>query len=544
MAKIIKRGDEARKALEAGVNQLADTVKVTLGPKGRNVVLDKKFGTPLITNDGVSIAKEIELDDPFENMGAQLVREVSTKTNDVAGDGTTTATLLAQAMVREGLKNLAAGANPIVMKKGMSKAVEAAVSAIRAQSQKVNGTDDIARVGTVSSGDAFIGKLIAEAMEKVSSDGVITIEESKTAETYSEVVEGMMFDRGYITPYMVTDTEKMEAVIDDAYILITDKKISVISDILPLLEQLVQAGKKLFIIAEDVEGEALSTLIVNRLRGTLNVVCVKAPGFGDRRKEMLQDIAVLTGGQVVSEEFGLALKDTTIDMLGRARQIKVTKENTIIVDGMGDPQAIKDRVAQIRAQIGVTTSEYDKEKLQERLAKMAGGVAVIKVGAATETEMKEKKLRIEDALNATKAAVEEGIVAGGGTIYVNVIPAVTALLNSTEGDERVGVQLVAKALEAPIRQIAANAGIDGSVVLEKVRSAGKNGFGFDAYKEEYCDMIASGIVDPAKVTRSALENAASVSGMVLTTESLVADKPQPPAPAAPAPEMGGMGGMY
>ena len=544
MSKIIKRGDEARKALESGVNQLADTVKVTLGPKGRNVVLDKKFGTPLITNDGVSIAKEIELDDPFENMGAQLVREVSTKTNDVAGDGTTTATLLAQAMVREGLKNLAAGANPIVMKKGMSKAVEAAVTAIRAQSQKVNGTDDIARVGTVSSGDAFIGKLIAEAMEKVSSDGVITIEESKTAETYSEVVEGMMFDRGYITPYMVTDTEKMEAVIDDAYILITDKKISVISDILPLLEQLVQAGKKLFIIAEDVEGEALSTLIVNRLRGTLNVVCVKAPGFGDRRKEMLQDIAVLTGGQVISEELGLTLKDTTVDMLGRARQIKVTKENTIIVDGMGDKQAIADRVAQIRNQIGLTTSEYDKEKLQERLAKMAGGVAVIKVGAATETEMKEKKLRIEDALNATKAAVEEGIVAGGGTIYVNVIPAVTALLNEVEGDEKTGVQIVAKALEEPIRQIAANAGLDGSVILEKVRTSGKNGYGFDAYKEEYCDMIASGIVDPAKVTRSALENAASVSGMVLTTESLVADKPQPPAPAAPAPEMGGMGGMY
>ena len=544
MSKIIKRGDEARKALESGVNQLADTVKVTLGPKGRNVVLDKKFGTPLITNDGVSIAKEIELDDPFENMGAQLVREVSTKTNDVAGDGTTTATLLAQAMVREGLKNLAAGANPIVMKKGMSKAVEAAVSAIRAQSQKVNGTDDIARVGTVSSGDAFIGKLIAEAMEKVSADGVITIEESKTAETYSEVVEGMMFDHGYITPYMVTDTEKMEAVIDDAYILITDKKISVISEILPLLEQLVQAGKKLFIIAEDVEGEALSTLIVNRLRGTLNVVCVKAPGFGDRRKEMLQDIAILTGGQVISEELGLTLKDATVDMLGHARQVKVTKENTIIVDGAGDKQAIADRVAQIRNQIGLTTSEYDKEKLQERLAKMAGGVAVIKVGAATETEMKEKKLRIEDALNATKAAVEEGIVAGGGTIYVNVIPAVTALLNEVEGDEKTGVQIVAKALEEPIRQIAANAGLDGSVILEKVRTSGKNGYGFDAYKEEYCDMIASGIVDPAKVTRSALENAASVSGMVLTTESLVADKPQPPAPAAPAPEMGGMGGMY
>ncbi len=543
MAKIIKRGEEARKALESGVNQLADTVKITLGPKGRNVVLDKKFGTPLITNDGVSIAKEIELDDPFENMGAQLVREVSTKTNDVAGDGTTTATLLAQAMIREGLKNLAAGANPIVMKKGMAKAVDAAVAAIHQQSQKVNGTDDIARVGTVSSGDAFIGKLIAEAMEKVSADGVITIEESKTAETYSEVVEGMMFDRGYITPYMVTDTEKMEAVIDDAYILITDKKISVISDILPLLEQLVQAGKKLFIIAEDVEGEALSTLIVNRLRGTLNVVCVKAPGFGDRRKEMLQDIAILTGGQVISEELGLTLKDATVDMLGRARQVKVTKENTIIVDGMGDKQAIADRVAQIRAQINNTTSEYDREKLQERLAKMAGGVAVIKVGAATETEMKEKKLRIEDALNATKAAVEEGIVAGGGTIFVNVIPAVTALLADVEGDEKTGVQIVAKALEAPIRQIAANAGLDGSVILEKVRTSGKNGYGFDAYKEEYCDMIASGIVDPAKVTRSALENAASVSGMVLTTESLVADKPQPAAPAAPAPDMGGMGGM-
>ena len=544
MSKIIKRGDEARKALESGVNQLADTVKVTLGPKGRNVVLDKKFGSPLITNDGVSIAKEIELDDPFENMGAQLVREVSTKTNDVAGDGTTTATLLAQAMVREGLKNLAAGANPIVMKKGMAKAVDAAVASIHAQSQKVNGSDDIARVGTVSSGDAFIGKLIAEAMEKVSADGVITIEESKTAETYSEVVEGMMFDRGYITPYMVTDTDKMEALIDDAYILITDKKISVISDILPLLEQLVQAGKKLFIIAEDVEGEALSTLIVNRLRGTLNVVCVKAPGFGDRRKEMLQDIAILTGGQVISEELGLTLKDATVDMLGRARQVKVTKENTIIVDGMGDKQAIADRVAQIRAQIGNTTSEYDREKLQERLAKMAGGVAVIKVGAATETEMKEKKLRIEDALNATKAAVEEGIVAGGGTIFVNIIPAVTALLADVEGDEKTGVQIVAKALEEPIRQIAANAGLDGSVILEKVRTSGKNGYGFDAYKEEYCDMIASGIVDPAKVTRSALENAASVSGMVLTTESLVADKPQPAAPAAPAPDMGGMGGMY
>ena len=544
MSKIIKRGDEARKALEAGVNQLADTVKITLGPKGRNVVLDKKFGTPLITNDGVSIAKEIELDDPFENMGAQLVREVSTKTNDVAGDGTTTATLLAQAMIREGLKNLAAGANPIVMKKGMAKAVNAAVEAIRAQSQKVNGSDDIARVGTVSSGDETIGKLIAEAMEKVSHDGVITIEESKTAETYSEVVEGMMFDRGYITPYMVTDTEKMEAIIDDAYILITDKKISVIADILPLLEQLVQAGKKLFIIAEDVEGEALSTLIVNRLRGTLNVVCVKAPGFGDRRKEMLQDIAVLTGGQVISEEIGLNLKDTTIDMLGRARQVKVTKENTIIVDGAGNKESIDARVAQIRSEIALTTSEYDREKLQERLAKMAGGVAVIKVGAATETEMKEKKLRIEDALNATKAAVEEGIVAGGGTIFVNTIPAVTALLDTVEGDEKTGVQIVAKALEEPVRQIAANAGIDGSVVLEKVKTAEKTGYGFDAYSEVYCDMIAAGIVDPAKVTRSALENAASVSGMVLTTESLVADKPEPAAPAAPAGDMGGMGGMY
>ena len=544
MAKIIKRGEEARKALESGVNQLADTVKITLGPKGRNVVLDKKFGTPLITNDGVSIAKEIELDDPFENMGAQLVREVSTKTNDVAGDGTTTATLLAQAMIQEGLRNLAAGANPIVVRKGMAKAVEAAVAEVKKQAKTVDGSKDIARVGAVSSGDEFIGKLIADAMEKVSADGVITIEESKTAETYSEVVEGMMFDRGYITPYMVTDTEKMEAIVDDPYILITDKKISVISDILPLLEQMLQSGKKLFIIAEDVEGEALSTLLVNRLKGVLNVVCVKAPGFGDRRKEMLQDIAILTGGQVISEELGLTLKDATVDMLGRARQVKVTKENTIIVDGFGDKQAIADRVAQIRAQIGNTTSEYDREKLQERLAKMAGGVAVIKVGAATETEMKEKKLRIEDALNATKAAVEEGIVAGGGTIFVNIIPAVTALLADVEGDEKTGVQIVAKALEEPIRQIAANAGLDGSVILEKVRTSGKNGYGFDAYKEEYCDMIASGIVDPAKVTRSALENAASVSGMVLTTESLVADKPQPAAPAAPAPDMGGMGGMY
>ena len=544
MAKQIKQGEDARKALCAGIDTLANTVKITLGPKGRNVVLGKKFGAPVITNDGVTIAKEIELKDEFENMGAQLVREVATKTNDAAGDGTTTATVLAQAMVTEGMKNVTAGANPMDIRRGMSKAVAKAVETIKAHSQKVKDSNDIARVGTISAGDPEIGRLIAEAMEKVTSDGVITIEENKTtAETYNEIVEGMQFDRGYLTPYMVTDTDKMVADLDNAAILITDKKISVIQDLVPLLEQVMQNGMKLLIVAEDIEGEALSTLIVNRLRGTLNVVCVKAPGFGDRRKEMLQDIAILTGGQVISEELGLTLKDATIDMLGRARQVKVTKENTIIVDGMGDQQAIKDRVAQIRAQIGVNTSEYDKEKLQERLAKLAGGVAVIKVGAATETEMKEKKLRIEDALNATKAAVEEGIVAGGGTIYVNVIPAVTALLNSTEGDERVGVSLVAKALEAPIRQIAANAGIDGSVVLEKVRSAGKNGYGFDAYKEEYCDMIASGIVDPAKVTRSALENAASVSGMVLTTESLVADKPQPTAPAAPAPDMGGMG-MY
>ena len=540
MAKLIKRGDEARKALEAGVNQLADTVKVTLGPKGRNVVLDKKFGAPLITNDGVTIAKEIELEDPFENMGAQLVKEVSTKTNDVAGDGTTTATLLAQSMIREGLKNLAAGANPIVMRKGMAKAVEAAVAEMRANSQKVNGSDDIARVGTVSSGDEKIGKLIAEAMEKVGHDGVITIEESKTAETYSEVVEGMMFDRGYITPYMVTDTEKMEAVIDDAYILITDKKISVISDILPVLEQLVQSGKKLLIIAEDVEGEALSTLIVNRLRGTLNVVCVKAPGFGDRRKEMLQDIAILTGGQVISEELGYELKSADMTMLGRARQVKVTKENTVVVGGAGESKAIQDRVSQIKSQIEVTTSDYDKEKLQERLAKLAGGVAVIKVGAATETEMKEKKLRIEDALNATKAAVEEGIVAGGGVAYVNAIAAVEKLIPDVDGDEKTGVRIVAAALAEPVRQIAVNAGVDGSVVLEKIKSSDKAGYGFDAYKEVYCDMIPAGIVDPAKVTRSALENAASVSAMVLTTESLVADKPEPPAPAPAAPDMGGM----
>ena len=540
MSKMIIRGDEARKSLENGVNALADTVKVTLGPKGRNVVLDKKYGAPLITNDGVTIAKEIELEDPFENMGAQLVKEVSTKTNDVAGDSTTTATLLAQSMIREGLKNLAAGANPMVMKKGMAKAMDGAVAEIKNQSKAVSGSSDIARVGAVSSGDDTIGGLIADAMEKVTADGVITIEESKTSETYSEVVEGMQFDHGYISPYMVTNTEKMEAIIDDAYLLITDKKISVITDILPLLETTMKSGKKLVIIAEDVEGEALSTLIVNRLRGTLNVVCVKAPGFGDRRKEMLQDIAVLTGGTVISEEVGLELKNADFSMLGHARQVKVTKETTTIVDGAGDAQEIKDRISQIRAQIANTTSDYDKEKLQERLAKLAGGVAVIRVGAATETEMKEKKLRIEDALNATRAAVEEGIVAGGGTIFVNVIPAVEALLETAEGDEKTGIQIVAKALEAPIRQIAANAGMDGSVVLEKVRTSGKTGYGFDAYKEEYCDMVACGIIDPAKVTRSALENAVSVSAMALTTEALVADKPEPPTPAPVNPEMNGM----
>ena len=548
MSKLIKSGDEARKALEAGVNTLADTVKVTLGPKGRNVVLDKKFGAPLITNDGVTIAKEIELDDPFENMGAQLVREVSTKTNDVAGDGTTTATLLAQAMVREGLKNLAAGANPIVMKKGMAKAVETAVSAIKANSQKVNGTADIARVGTVSSGDENIGKLIAEAMEKVSADGVITIEESKTAETYSEVVEGMMFDRGYITPYMVTDTEKMEAVIDDAYLLITDKKISVISDILPILEQLVQSGKKLVIIAEDIEGEALSTLIVNRLRGTLNVVCVKAPGFGDRRKEMLQDIAILTGGTVISSETGMELKEATLDMLGHARQVKVNKENTTIVDGAGDKDQIAARVGQIKAQIAETTSDYDREKLQERLAKLAGGVAVIQVGAATEVEMKERKLRIEDALAATRAAAEEGIVPGGGIALLSVQQNVAALLPKYSGDAKTGVQIILRALEEPIRQIAANAGVDGSVIVENIKTTKKRnakkaaGYGYDALNDEYCDMIERGIIDPTKVTRSALQNAASVAAMVLTTESLVADIPTP-EPAAPA-GGAGMGGMY
>ena len=541
MAKIICYGEEARKALEKGVDQLADTVKITLGPKGRNVVLDKKFGAPLITNDGVTIAKEIELEDPFENMGAQLVKEVSTKTNDVAGDGTTTATLLAQAIVREGLKNLAAGANPMVMKKGIAKATTAAIEAVKANSQKVNGSADIARVGAVSSGDESIGQLIAEAMEKVGHDGVITIEESKTAETYSEVVEGMQFDRGYITPYMVTDTEKMEANLDDALILITDKKISNIQELLPLLEQVVKTGKKLLIIAEDVEGDALSTLIVNRLRGTLNVVCVKAPGFGDRRKEMLQDIAILTGGTVISADVGLDLKEAQLNMLGQARQINVTKENTTIVNGAGDSEAIKARVAQIKSQIETTTSDYDREKLMERLAKLAGGVAVIKVGAATEVEMKEKKLRIEDALNATRAAVEEGIVAGGGTAYLNAIPAVEKLYAETEGDEKTGVQIIARALTAPMKQIAANAGIDGSVVLEKIRESGKVGYGFDAYNEVYCDMIPAGIVDPTKVTRSALENAASIASTLLTTESLVADKPQPAAPAAPAaPDMGGM----
>ena len=541
MAKIICYGEEARKALEKGVDQLADTVKITLGPKGRNVVLDKKFGAPLITNDGVTIAKEIELEDPFENMGAQLVKEVSTKTNDVAGDGTTTATLLAQAIVKEGLKNLAAGANPMVMKKGIAKATAAAIEAMKANSQKVNGSADIARVGAVSSGDEAIGQLIAEAMEKVGHDGVITIEESKTAETYSEVVEGMQFDRGYVTPYMVTDTEKMEANLDDALILITDKKISNIQELLPVLEQVVQSGKKLLIIAEDVEGDALSTLIVNRLRGTLNVVCVKAPGFGDRRKEMLQDIAILTGGTVISSDVGLELKEATLDQLGQARQVKVTKENTTIVNGAGSSEEIKARIGQIKSQIEVTTSDYDKEKLQERLAKLAGGVAVIKVGAATEVEMKEKKLRIEDALNATRAAVEEGIVAGGGTAYLNAIPAVEKLYAETEGDEKTGLQIVARALTAPVKQIAANAGIDGSVVLEKIRESGKVGYGFDAYNEVYCDMIPTGIVDPTKVTRSALENAASIASTLLTTESLVADKPQPPAPAAPAaPDMGGM----
>ena len=542
MAKQILFGEDARKALQSGVDQLANTVKITLGPRGRNVVLDKKFGAPLITNDGVTIAKEIELDDPFENMGAQLVKEVSTKTNDVAGDGTTTATLLAQALIREGMKNVAAGANPMGVKKGIQTAVDAVVEAVKANSKKVSGSDDIASAATISAGDATIGKLIAEAMEKVSADGVITVEESKTAETYSEVVEGMQFDRGYITPYMCTDTEKMEAVIDDAYILITDKKISNIQDILPLLEQVLQAGKKLVIIAEDVEGEALSTLIVNKLRGTFTCVAVKAPGFGDRRKEMLQDIAILTGGQVISEELGLELKETTMDQLGRARQVKVQKENTIIVDGAGDSAEIKARVGQIRSQIETTTSDFDREKLQERLAKLSGGVAVIKVGAATEVEMKEKKLRIEDALSATKAAVEEGLVAGGGVALINAAAALDSLIDSADGDEKTGARIVLKALEEPIRQIALNAGMEGSVIIDKIRTSDKKNFGYDFAKEEYVDMFSAGIVDHTQVARSALQNAASVAAMVLTTESLVTDKKEP-APAAPA-APGGMDGMY
>ena len=539
MAKQIIFGEEARKTIERGVNQLADTVKITLGPKGRNVVLDKKFGAPLITNDGVTIAKEIELEDPFENMGAQLIKEVSTKTNDVAGDGTTSATVLARAMINEGLKNLAAGANPMIMKRGIKKATDAAVEAIRANSQPVSGSGDIARVGAISSGDEVIGSLIAEAMEKVSQNGVITIEESKTAETYSEVVEGMQFDRGYLSPYMATDTEKMEAVLDDALILITDKKVTNIQEILPLLEQIVKAGRKLLIIAEDVEGEALATIILNKLRGTFTCVCVKAPGFGDRRKEMLQDIAILTGGQVISSDLGMELKDAQIEMLGQARQVKVTKENTVIVDGAGQSADIQARIAQINAQIETTTSEYDKEKLQERLAKLSGGVAVIKVGAATETEMKEKKLRIEDALNATRAAVEEGIVAGGGSAYVAAAKAADKLVDSLTGDEKTGASIIAKALRAPIMQIAANAGLEGAVILDKVYGSDEASYGFDAAAEQYGNMIKMGIIDPTKVCRSALENASSVASMVLTTESLVTDIPTPPAPAAaPAGDMG------
>ncbi len=546
MAKQLLIGEDARKALCAGIDKLADTVKITLGPKGRNVVLGKKFGGPVITNDGVTIAKEIELSDAFENMGAQLVREVATKTNDAAGDGTTTATVLAQAIVTEGMKNVAAGANPMDIKRGIDVAVKAAVEAFAQNSKKMSGSEDIARVATVSASDEVIGTLIADAMEKVSADGVITIEESKTAETYSEVVKGMQFDRGYITPYMITDAERMEAVLDDCYILITDKKISVIQDILPLLEQIVQTGKKLMIIAEDVEGEALSTLIVNRLRGTFTVVAVKAPGFGDRRKEMLQDIAILTGGTVVSEELGFELKDTSIEMLGRAHQVKVAKETTTIVDGIGDKNAVSDRISQIRKQIEDTQSEFDKEKLQERLAKLSGGVAVIKVGAATEVEMKDKKLRIEDALNAAKAAVEEGIIAGGGTAPVNAIANVNKAIETLEGDKRTGALIVRKALESPLRQIAQNAGLEGSVIIDKILAQGKTNYGFDAQKEEYVDMIAAGIVDPTKVTRSALENAASVAAMVLTTESLVADEPEDPAAAAAASAAmaGGMGGMY
>ncbi len=540
MAKDIKYGEDARKSLQAGIDKLADTVRITMGPKGRNVVLDKKFGAPLITNDGVTIAKDIELEDAFENMGAQLVKEVATKTNDAAGDGTTTATLLAQAIVREGMKNIAAGANPMVLKKGIAKAVDTAVTTIIANSKTVDGTDDIARVGTVSSADESVGKLIAEAMEKVTSDGVITIEESKTAETYSEVVEGMQFDRGYISPYMVTDTDKMEAVYDEPYILITDKKISSIQEILPLLEQIVQSGKKLVIIAEDIEGEALTTIILNNLRGTFKVAAVKAPGFGDRRKEMLRDIAILTGGEVISEEIGLELKDAAIEQLGTARQVVIQKENTIIVDGSGNKDEIKSRVNQIKSAIETTTSDFDREKLQERLAKLSGGVAVIKVGAATEIEMKEKKLRIEDALAATKAAVEEGIVAGGGTAFINAIPAVEKILPSLDGDEKTGAKIILKALEAPVRQIAENAGLEGSVIIDKIRRSRKVGYGFDAYNETYCDMIPAGIVDPTKVTRSALQNAASVAAMVLTTESLVADiKEDTPA----MPPMGAGGGM-
>ena len=543
MAKQILYGTDARNALLAGVNKLADTVKITLGPKGRNVVLDKKYGAPLITNDGVTIAKEIELEDPAENMGAQLVKEVATKTNDAAGDGTTTASLLAQAFIREGMKNVAAGANPMVLRRGIAKAVDRAVETLKANSKKVNGTEDIARVGTISAGDEIIGKLIADAMEKVTADGVITVEESKSAETGSEVVEGMQFDRGYISPYMVTDTDKMEAVIDDAYVLITDKKISNIQEVLPLLEQIVQAGKKLVIIAEDVEGEALSTLIINKLRGTFTCVAVKAPGFGDRRKDMLRDIAILTGGEVITSELGLELKDTTIAQLGRARQIKINKDNTTIVDGAGDPTEIKNRVSQIRAAIETTTSEFDREKLQERLAKLEGGVAVIKVGAATEVEMKEKKLRIEDALNATKAAVEEGIVSGGGVAFLNCIKSVEALCATLEGDELTGAKIVAKALEEPARQIAANAGLEGAVVIDKIKNENKTGFGFDAATEKYVDMFEAGIIDPTKVSRSALQNAASVASTVLTTESLVFEKKEEhPAPAMPAD--GGMGGMY
>ena len=542
MAKQLLHAEEARKALEKGINTLANTVKITLGPKGRNVVLDKKFGSPLITNDGVTIAKEFELEDPFENMGAQLVKEVATKTNDIAGDGTTTATLLAQALVREGLKNVAAGANPMILKKGIAQAVEVAVANILASSKKVDCKEDIARVAAISAADETIGALIADAMEKVSSDGVITVEESKTALTYSEVVEGMQFDRGYVSPYMVTDTEKMEAVLDDAYILITDKKVTNIQDILPLLEQIVQQGHKLMIIAEDLEGEALSTLLLNKLRGTFTCVGVKAPGFGDRRKAMLEDIAILTGGTVITEELGLELKNTTFDHLGRAKQVKIQKENTIIVDGAGESQAIKDRVAQIKAQIEETTSDFDREKLQERLAKLAGGVAVIKVGAATETEMKEMKLRIEDALAATKAAVEEGIVAGGGTSFLAACGDVKALMAQSQGDEKTGISIVLKALEEPVRQIVANAGVDGSVVVERIKNSDEVAFGYNALTEEYCNMLTSGIVDPAKVTRSALQNAASVAAMVLTTESLVTDIPEKEAP--PAPPMGGGMGMY